>query len=236
MTQLGSPRHGAVVRRGHRRVSSTRRTSCSRRSTPRPGTADRTAGRCPNAPGVGGEKTGVWFDRWFVKLVSATESRVPSRPTAAPDRHRFACSTAWPRSVPPTRRRRARGRQPAAQADRPGDRIALPAGRATVKADGDVARLRDVSGTHYAVISTRKKWALPQSLTRNSLIPAQGRPRARHGRWRSPRHTRGNAIRCGPELGPYRGAFDIDIRLPEAQAEPGRGRGTAARRSRGAAG
>ena len=22
------------------------------------------------------EKTGVWFDRWFVKLVSATESRV----------------------------------------------------------------------------------------------------------------------------------------------------------------
>ena len=52
------------------------------------------------------EKTGLWFDRWFIELVSATESRVREQTNGGAWEAPFACCTAWPRSAPPARRRR----------------------------------------------------------------------------------------------------------------------------------
>ena len=104
------------------------------------------------------EKTGLWFDRWFVELVSATESRVREQADGgaweAPFRllHGLAAI-----GTPGCGADRARGRQPIAQADRPGTgqdpgpRWPLDVRR--LMANGDVARLRDAWGTRYAVIA-----------------------------------------------------------------------------------
>lgn len=103
-------------------------------------------------------KTGLWFDRWFVELASATEAQVRERADGAaweaplrllhglaaigtPDLARTALAAA-------NRQRKLIGRAPEQD---PGPRWPLDVRR--LKADGDVVRLRDVWGTRYAVIA-----------------------------------------------------------------------------------
>jgi hypothetical protein len=104
------------------------------------------------------EKTGLWFDRWFVQLVSATESRVREQADGgaweAPFRllHGLAAigtpETAQTALAAANRLRKLIGRVPGQD---PGPRWLLDVRR--LRADGDVVRLRDVWGTRYAVIA-----------------------------------------------------------------------------------
>jgi hypothetical protein len=104
------------------------------------------------------EKAGLWFDRWFVELVAATESRVRDQATGgaweAPFRllHGLAAvgtpDAAQTALAAANRLRKLIGRVPGQD---PGPRWPLDVRR--LKADGDVVRLRDVWGTRYAVIA-----------------------------------------------------------------------------------
>ena len=104
------------------------------------------------------EKTGLWFDRWFVELVSATESRVRQQADGgaweAPFRllHGLAAigipDAAQTALAAANRLRKLIGRVPGQD---PGPRWPLDVRR--LRADGDVVRLRDMWGTRYAVIA-----------------------------------------------------------------------------------
>jgi hypothetical protein len=104
------------------------------------------------------EKTGLWFDRWFIELVSATESRVREQADGgaweAPLRllHGLAAigtpGAAQTALAAANRLRKLIGRVPGQD---PGPRWPLDVRR--LRADGDVVRLRDVWGTRYAVIA-----------------------------------------------------------------------------------
>ena len=104
------------------------------------------------------EKAGLWFDRWFVELVSATESRVREQGDGgaweAPFRllHGLAAigtpAAAQMALAASNRLRKLIGRVPGQDA---GPHWPLDVRR--LKADGDVVRLRDVWGTRYAVIA-----------------------------------------------------------------------------------
>jgi hypothetical protein len=104
------------------------------------------------------EKTGLWFDRWFSELVSATESRVREQADGgaweAPFRllHGLAAigtpDAAQTALAAANRLRKLIGRVPGQD---PGPRWPLDVRR--LQADGDVVRLRDIWGTRYAVIA-----------------------------------------------------------------------------------
>jgi hypothetical protein len=105
------------------------------------------------------EKAGLWFDRWFVELVSATESRVREQADGGawevPFRllHGLAAigtpDAAQPALAAANRLRKVIGRVPGQDA---GPRWPLDVRQ--LRADGDVVRLRDVGGTRYAVIAS----------------------------------------------------------------------------------
>jgi hypothetical protein len=104
------------------------------------------------------EKAGLWFDRWFVELISATESRVREQSDGgaweAPFRllHGLAAigtpAAAQTALAAANRLRKLIGRVPGQD---PGPRWPLDVRR--LRADGDVVRLRDMWGTRYAVIA-----------------------------------------------------------------------------------
>ena len=104
------------------------------------------------------EKSGLWFDRWFAELVSATESRVREQADGGawevPFRllHGLAAigtpDAAQPALAATNRLRKLIGRVPGQDA---GPRWPLDVRR--LRADGDVVRLRDVWGTRYGVIA-----------------------------------------------------------------------------------
>jgi hypothetical protein len=104
------------------------------------------------------EKTGLWFDRWFLELVSAAESRVREQAEGgaweAPFRllHGLAAigtsDAAQTALAAANRSRKLIGRVPGQD---PGPRWPLDVRR--LRADGDVVRLRDAWGTRYAVIA-----------------------------------------------------------------------------------
>jgi hypothetical protein len=104
------------------------------------------------------ENAGLWFDRWFIELLSATESRVREQANGgaweAPLRllHGLAAigtpGQAQTALAAANRLRKLIGRAPGQD---PGPRWPLDVLR--LKADGDVVRLRDVWGTRYAVIA-----------------------------------------------------------------------------------
>jgi hypothetical protein len=104
------------------------------------------------------EKTGLWFDRWFIELVSATECRVREQANGtaweAPFRLLHGLAAIGTPGVARTalaaanRLRKLIGRVPGQD---PGPRWPLEVRR--LKADGDMVRLRDVWGTRYAVIA-----------------------------------------------------------------------------------
>jgi hypothetical protein len=104
------------------------------------------------------EKTGLWFDRWFRELVSATEFRVREQADGgaweAPFRLLHGLAAIGTRDAAQTalaaanRLRKLIGRVPGQD---PGPRWPLDVRR--LRADGDVVRLRDAWGTRYAVIA-----------------------------------------------------------------------------------
>lgn len=101
------------------------------------------------------EKGGLWFDRWFADLVSATETRAREQAAGgawqAPLRLLYglaAIGTSGQALAAANRLRKLIGRVPGQD---PGPRWPLDVRR--LRADGDVVRLRDVWGTRYAVIA-----------------------------------------------------------------------------------
>jgi hypothetical protein len=104
------------------------------------------------------DRAGLWFERWFDELVSATEARVREQADGgaweAPFRllHGLAAigtpAAAQPALAAANRLRKLIGRVPGQDT---GPRWPLDVRR--LRADGDVVRLRDVWGTRYAVIA-----------------------------------------------------------------------------------